>query len=275
MPAWTGVSLAFSVYLAIVAWLVPRFAAARLAASLTLGLFLALWWWWPVEEPDTPAAAVSWVIVPSLALLLTYRMSGAFFVRTSQRLERRLLALDDALLARTGVLHAYRAAPTAVRETVELFYLLVYAVVPAGATVLVLGDRADALGSYWTTVFVAELACYAALPWLQSRPPRALERGGATGASTRNLNLWLLRHGSIQGNTFPSAHAAGAVAIALAVWSAIPAAGAVLMLVAVGITLATVLGRYHYALDSILGVAVALASWFLSTSGAAAWRAGC
>ena len=33
------------------------------------------------------------------------------------------------------------------------------------------------------------------------------------------------------------------------------------MVVAVGITMATVLGRYHYLLDSVLGVVVATISW--------------
>ena len=270
MPGWTVVSLVFSVYLAVVAWLIPRFAGARLAASLALVLFVGVWWWWPTEAPDTPAAALGWAVVPSLALLVTYRVSGAFFVRASPRLERLLLTIDDALLSRTGVLRAYREAPTGLRELFELCYLLVYGLLPAGAVVLLLSRRADALGQYWATVFLAELACYAVLPWLQSRPPRALEPGGRNGASARKLNLWLLRHGSIEVNTCPSGHAAGAVAVALAMWSAAPAAGAVLILVAVGTTLATVLGRYHYALDSILGVAVAVGSWILSRAGVAA-----
>jgi hypothetical protein len=262
MLAWTDVTLAYAVYLSAIAWLVPRFAVARVAASLIFAIVLALWLWWPRAGDGSPlAAAVRWVIVPSLALLLTYRASGAFFVRPSPPLERWLLAIDDGLLGRTGILRVFGAGSALVRDVFELFYLLVYAVVPAGAVVLLAAGRHDALGTYWTTLFVAELACYAALPWLQSRPPRALEGEAATGALARNLNLWLLRHGSIQCNTFPSAHASGAVAIALAVWSAIPGVGAAFMVVAVGITLATVLGRYHYALDSLLGVAVGVASW--------------
>ena len=262
MFAWTQVTLAYAAYLAAVAWLVPRFAAARPAASVAGALSAALWWWWPSLPTLSGAAlAVKWVVAPGLTLLATYRVSGAFFVRPSHALERWLLGIDDAVLGGTKLLHTYRAAPSLVREIFELFYVLVYVVVPAGATVLLAGRHAEALGTYWATVFTAELACYAALPWLQSRPPRAIEPGAPAGAATRHLNLWLLRHGSIQGNTFPSAHAAGAVAIALAVWSAMPAAGALFMVAAVGITLATVLGRYHYALDSILGVLVALVSW--------------
>lgn len=262
MLNWTDVTLAYAGYLVALAWLVPRFSQARPAATAALAVSLVLWWAWaPGSGPV--AAALTWVVIPSLALLGTYRVSGTFFVRPSPALERWLLAGDDWLLGRTGLLGAYGAAPLVVSECFELLYLLVYVVVPAGATVLLIGEASEALGAYWTTLFLAEVTCYAALPWLQSRPPRTLEPEPvtATAGPLRGLNLWFLRHGSIQVNTLPSAHAAGAIAAALSVHSAMPAAGVVFLLVGAGITLATVLGRYHYAVDSMLGLAVAGASW--------------
>jgi membrane-associated phospholipid phosphatase len=268
MAAWTDVTLAYAIYLAAVAHLGRRFAAARRPASAALALALALWLWFPALGGASPAAqAIAWVITPGLALLGTYRLSGAFFLRPSPDLERRLLSVDEAVLGRTGVLAAYRSAPAFVRETFELCYLLVYVTLPAGATVLLIGGHPDALGAYWATVFLAEVSCYAVLPWLQSRPPRAIEPPRSSSGTARQLNSWLLRHGSIQANTFPSAHAAGAIATALAVSSVMPSAGAVFAVIAVGITLATVLGRYHYALDSIAGVAVGVASWILAKTG--------
>jgi membrane-associated phospholipid phosphatase len=114
-------------------------------------------------------------------------------------------------------------------------------------------------------VFAAELACYATLPWLPSRPPRVLDAPAepAMPGALRALNLGLLAHGSVQANTIPSGHAAGAVAVALSVYSTSPAAGLVFLMAAAGITVATVLGRYHYAVDSILGVIVAIVFWLL------------
>ncbi len=73
----------------------------------------------------------------------------------------------------------------------------------------------------------------------------------------------VLAQGSIQANTIPSGHAAGAIAIALAVSSVLPAAGTAFLILGIGITAATVLGRYHYLVDSVLGVAVAMAVWGL------------
>ena len=81
-------------------------------------------------------APLAWVIIPSLALLGAYRVSGGFFVRPSLPLEQRLLAGDRVLLHESGVLRAYQRRRRCVRELFELFYLLVYATVPLGATVL-------------------------------------------------------------------------------------------------------------------------------------------
>jgi membrane-associated phospholipid phosphatase len=66
---------------------------------------------------------------------------------------------------------------------------------------------------------------------------------------------------SIQVNTLPSGHAAGALATALAVGTIMPFAGIVFLLAALLISIATVMGRYHYVVDTVLGVLVALAAW--------------
>lgn len=264
--AWTGVTLVYAGYLAALAWLVPRFAPARPVALASAVLSALLWWLWPSVDALPPTqAAITWVVVPSLTLLGTYRVSGAFFVRPSLALEQALLRVDEALLRRSGVLAAYRAAGRPVQEAVELLYAFVYVVVPLGAAVLAAAGLDQTLAGYWRTVFVAELACYAALPWLQSRPPRMLDAPveHQVPGAIRRVNDFLLRHGSIQVNTVPSAHAAGAAAVALAVFSAAPIAGVAFLAVAAGITVATVLGRYHYAVDSIMGLALAVAAWAL------------
>jgi hypothetical protein len=261
MLAWTDVMLAYTTGMALCAWAVPRFQRARVAAAAALVSSWLVWWLWPnLTTGNDTRALLTWVVVPAAALLGTYRLSGAFIVRPSERLERGLLALDDRLLRRTGLLDVYRAAPAIVPEIVETLYLLVYLVVPAGAFILLFGGHDSALPAYWTTVFAAELTCYAGLPWLQSRPPRMLEPREAPGAAVRALNQWVVRHGSIQLNTFPSAHAAGAVAVGLSVRAAMPETGLVFLCLGAGITLATVLGRYHYALDAMLGALVAVAA---------------
>jgi hypothetical protein len=151
-----------------------------------------------------------------------------------------------------------------VRESVEVSYLLVYFVVPAGALTLVLAGASHALDRFWAVVLLSGFTCYAVLPWIQTRPPRVLEPNPSSASGTslaRRVNEVLLRRASIQANTVPSGHAAVAVATALAVGSALPAAGWPFFLAATGIFVATVAGRYHYVLDSALGVLVAAMAW--------------
>ena len=189
---------------------------------------LVLWQAWPAMPPAATDALVraAWGLSPGLALLAAYRLSGAYFIGPMARLERALLEPDRRLLWNSGLLPAWGAAPPLLREAVELAYLLVYAMVPAGALTLLLGGRIDALPRFWAAVFLSELACYAWLPWLRTRPPRVVEAEPAPSGigPLRRLNLVVLRWGSIQVNTIPSAHAAGAVAVALAVHAAVPAA---------------------------------------------------
>jgi membrane-associated phospholipid phosphatase len=80
-------------------------------------------------------------------------------------------------------------------------------------------------------------------------------------AAIRRVNLGLVNRASIQVNTVPSGHAAGALATALAVGSIMPLAGVVFLIAALSISIATVLGRYHYVVDTVLGLLVALAAW--------------
>jgi membrane-associated phospholipid phosphatase len=51
----------------------------------------------------------------------------------------------------------------------------------------------------------------------------------------------------------------------LSVATVLPAAGALLIVLAALITAATVLGGYHYAVDSVLGVIVGLAATLVVT----------
>jgi membrane-associated phospholipid phosphatase len=151
-----------------------------------------------------------------------------------------------------------------VLDALELAYLLVYAVVPAGAAALLLSGHAPALARFWAAVLASVFACYGMLPWLQTRPPRAIEPHDPFGDRSlfvRRLNLAVLAKGSIQVNTVPSGHAAGAVAVAFAVGSAMPLTGLLFAALAFFIALATVVGRYHYVLDTLAGVLVALVAW--------------
>jgi len=259
---WLWVPLVYASYLAVVAFTGREFARARppllIAAAAAAGLFVL-----GEGAPLTPGWSV---VVPSIVLVTGYWLSGLLFVRPDVGLERWLIEMDDRVLRRTGILDAYERSPRALHEFIELSYLLVYPAVPAGAATLLVSGRTADLDRFWTVVLLAEFACYGMLPWLQTRPPRVLEPAPPAARHTllRRLNLQIAGRASIQVNTVPSGHAAGAFAAALAIMSAQIEAGIVFLAVAVSISVATVLGRYHYAVDTALGVAVAFGAWFLA-----------
>jgi membrane-associated phospholipid phosphatase len=112
---------------------------------------------------------------------------------------------------------------------------------------------------------VAVFGCYGVLPWLPTRPPRAVEGAPVRPSGlVKRLNLLVLGVASVQLNTFPSGHVAASLATALAVWASLPLAGLALGLLAVAITLGSVFGRYHYAADAVAGVALALIGFAIS-----------
>ena len=256
--SWQAVAVAYVTYLATVSLTRREFARAR-PGLLTAA---AVAWAAYLTAGHSPLSPVLQIIIPSLVLLGGYWLSGLLFVRPDVRLERWLLAVDDRLLVRTGALDAYRRSPRAVRDFFELSYLLVYAAVPAGATTLVVLGHAAHVDTFWTVVLLAEFACYGMLPWLPTRPPRVVEAGDSTQIDgVRRLNLRIVNRASIQVNTIPSGHAAGAFATALAVMSTTPATGLLFLLLALNISIATVVGRYHYLVDTLLGALVAIAVW--------------
>jgi membrane-associated phospholipid phosphatase len=197
------------------------------------------------------------VLVPLVVLLLGYHAAGAFYVRPDTALEARLAAIDRLVAAPLAAL------PPGVHALLEAAYVSVYLVIPAGAIAVAWAGTASDLDRFWSIVTVAGFVCYGALPWIQTRPPRALEAPPSPASGLRRLNFAILRRGSIGANTLPSGHAATAIATALAVWSSAPVIGAALLVVALLISIATVAGRYHYLVDTALGVLVGVGAWAL------------
>lgn len=255
---WQGVAIGYVSYLAVVSLTRREFASARprllIAAAAAWVLFIV---------GRTPLSPAMEVVVPSLVLLIGYWLSGLLFVRPDAGIERRLQSVDERILTRSGLLARYRLGSRLVIEYFELSYLLVYLAVPAGAATLAIAGHAEQIGRFWTVVLLAEFACYGMLPWIQTRPPRVLEAPAGSRGPIGMLNQRIVDRASIRANTVPSGHAAGAIATALAVASAMPVAGAVFLVISISIAIATVLGRYHYIVDTVLGAIVALVAWTL------------
>lgn len=226
---------------------------ACIAAAVSLALL-----------PPSPVTRIVRDWIPAVYLLQGYWLCGPFFRRPSLRTERRLLAFDVRLFRRWGVRRAAARAHRLVASWFEAAYLLAYPFVPVGFGVfLALGHRERA-DEFWTAVLIAGFACYGMLPWIQTRPPSALAADRPLWRpyrDLRRLNETVRQRMSVQVNTCPSGHAATSMAVALTIASTgAPAVGAGFVLMAVNIVAATVLSRYHYALDALVGAAIGVAA---------------
>jgi hypothetical protein len=205
-------------------------------------------------------------VMPLVYLLAGYWLPGLLVREPDMRFEQRLMGVDRRLFGADGLARFERNAPRLLIEYLELAYLLCYAVVPAGYVCLRLaGHGVESADRFWSVVLLASFICYGLLPWLPTRAPRALEPPrGAARSSIRHLNLAVLNRASVQWNTFPSGHTAASVATALAVGSQMPFAGILLGVVAVSIAAGSVVGRYHYAADALVGAAVAVLAFVMA-----------
>ena len=205
-------------------------------------------------------------VVTIALFLVPYWQTGQFFTAPNEKIQSRLLAIDQRLLP-----HASATSGTGrgiVGLVLEMAYLSCYPLVPMGLIAVYAAGLRDKVEGFWLVLLVATYLCYAVTPLVPAYPPRSLLAGEIGTAKLthedaankgRLLNRLILKHGSIHAISFPSAHVASAFAIALVLLYYAPLLGLVFLAIAVMISLGAVIGRYHYALDVILGAVTALA----------------
>ncbi len=201
--------------------------------------------------------------LPLIFIPLAYWQTGYFVLPLNLRLQTKLQTWDQPFL------RLFRVGPR-VAFWLELAYLLVYPLVPLGLIALVASGNGEHAEEFWNVLIPPAYLCYATFPFVQTLPPRSVEEKPAMVmelANVRALNLFVLRHVSIQANTFPSGHVAASLAIALElIWHA-PMAGVFFFVVAMAISAGAFFGRYHYGVDVLAGGALAGISFLMSGMG--------
>jgi membrane-associated phospholipid phosphatase len=197
--------------------------------------------------------------LPLAFIPLAYWQTGYFVLPLNQKLQSRLESFDESFL------RSIRLGPH-ITFWLELAYLLVYPLVPLGLIALYLSGMGQFAEEFWNVVLPPAYLCYATFPFVQTLPPRAIEERVAwepQRTKIRILNLFVLRHVSIQANTFPSGHVAASLAIALVLLRHAPEAGVLFLIMAIAIAAGAFFGRYHYGLDVLIGAALAVISFLL------------
>jgi membrane-associated phospholipid phosphatase len=245
----------YFLYLAGVCWVRPLPVSRRLLVTgVSLGLLTTIL----MVASRAPLSVRNWM--PFLYVSFGYYVTGWLFVKPSEALEAWLFTWDHRLLGDPTTRFAHW--PAWLIAYLDIVYMCLFLLLPGGFAALVMAGHASQANHYWTMVLAADLGAFAPLSVFQTRPPWALE-GPATlaGGAVRRLASHMVRNTTICVNTFPSGHVAVSLAIAWAVMASMPLTGVALFALAVSVSVACVVGRFHYVVDVIAGAALALAVW--------------
>jgi membrane-associated phospholipid phosphatase len=269
----------FAVLLAVAAWLSPLPAQRRRRITILAGIVvavIALAWSTAYWLPAAWSVAIrDWL--PVALMLVPYWQTGQFFLGPNLKIQNWLMDMDLRWLERTSARSG--TARTRLGLTFEIAYVFCYPFVPLGLGALYIAGLRARVDEYWFVVLTATYICYAITPFFPAMPPRVVARAGTPDRwapvpareqanKGQRFNRWIQEWGSIHAISFPSAHVASTLAVSLVLTRHMHITGIFFLFVAGCIAVAAVAGRYHYTLDVLLGLAVALAvfgatySWF-------------
>ncbi|MGA2183254.1 MAG: phosphatase PAP2 family protein [Bryobacteraceae bacterium] len=215
---------------------------------------------------------------PPLVLLAAYRELELFAQPLpGHALENGWQALDRVVLNDWHARGAIESAGWLLPLYLELTYLLVYGI---GFFLMLVVYRAGRRAIADRVLFVyllGVLLAYAIIPFFPSAPPRSLfsDSGPRVTTPLRRLNLMIVNDAGVHTGVFPSAHVSSAFAAAWALLLLVrerrkEAWG--MLLYAISVAVATVYGRYHYAVDAAAGFAVSLVGAAAASGIAILWR---
>lgn len=184
--------------------------------------------------------------------------------------ERNWIAWDRFLLNDWGGRALIERFGSFLPGALEFSYSLLYAVPPFSIAILYLCRRRVRVDRFLFLFLSGTLLAYALLPHFPVRGPRtafAAEDLPTVSTPFRSFNVWLLDRLDIRTSVFPSGHVAAGFSAAFAMLLVLPERrwiGWTLMLIAISVMVATVYGRYHYAVDGLASLAVSAGAILLS-----------
>ena len=179
------------------------------------------------------------------------------------RLTTAIPAWESALFGGQPSLYlSERLAFVPLSEYLHFCYLSYVIVIPAVAAYWYASGRKAAFGELvllLSTVLLGSYLFFILLP--VDSPYYRLPRIGPPLAGHFFFDLvhHISARGGARGGAFPSAHVSGSVVLILVAWRHQRRLACVLAPITGGLLIATVYGRFHYALDTLTGAALAIA----------------
>lgn len=260
---------AYFVYVAVLALVRPLAPEVR-ALTVTTNMAVLFWFFlfaWAHREKGFQTLDYVRDIYPLPLLLLAYRqMHWVALPHTGHRMEEHWLAWDVKLLVDWGGSALVESAGPLFPTLLETAYLLTYALPVFGLVILTVTGARRRVDDFYSILLFGTLTAYAFYPWFPSTTPRLLypEVAPAMDTLMRRLNLAVLGEYGITASVFPSGHTACAFSVAFGLLHCLARNreyGYGVLALAALIAIATVYGRYHYAVDTAAGLAVALLAW--------------
>jgi membrane-associated phospholipid phosphatase len=215
---------------------------------------------------------------PLLILTALYTEIGLANLADGRAYDRIVLGWEQALFGFQPAREWIRSRPSVwLSWVLHLGYLAYYAIIVAAPLALWLTRQREAMQRAVTTITATFYLCYATYLVFPVVGPRHVFPAADNAATQTAIAQWtarFLEHVSAWGAAFPSSHVAVAVAataVALLEWRVL---GLALVVPTPLLTLGSVYGQFHYAVDALAGIGVGLAvaagAWLVSRKGATA-----
>lgn len=170
---------------------------------------------------------------------------------------------EEAVFGLQASLAWIRACPWPwLSALLHLGYLSHYLLLPAGSLALWFSGRREAAREALSLVMLTFYLCYGFFLVFPVAGPRYAFPPPDNAASAVGIAAFtnrLVAEGSAWGTAFPSSHVAAGLVAALSTWIHWRRLGACLLPFAVLLSLGTVYGQFHYAVDALAGAALGLA----------------
>ena len=155
----------------------------------------------------------------------------------------------------------------ALSEALHLAYASYYLLIYLPSILLYLRRQRGAFVATALALTIVYGICFVVYAFFPVDGPRYLiGPAAAPDGPVRRFVLALLERGSSRGTAFPSSHVAASVVSALCALRYERRVGVVVSVMAGALTLATVYGGFHYAVDALVGVFLGTLSWAASVA---------